>query len=230
MTDFGAAAYTMASSSTTPYPTTTPSLPSGGGNTANGGGEGNVDDGGAVDLALVMQGTAVVVTTAKVVAVLARRGMKVAWRKALGWLREAREKRLLEASKNPVVDVESGQPRLPKLRWQLRLTLSVLQVAADKPFPSVDEDVVAGVGSASVCANCATITPADTTFRVDRPELRGTDGKLLFGPVKGRYAPRHMGDGTSNVFGGASFMSPVGHSTRADYGNDSRPVKNGFRF
>jgi hypothetical protein len=225
MTDFGAPAYTMAT--TTPYPTTTPGLPSGGGGGAQAGQDGGGGDGGAVDLALVMQGTAVVVTTAKVVAVLARRGMKVAWRKALGWLREAREKRLLEVSKNPVLDEEAGQPRLPKLRWQLRLTLSVLEVAADKPFPSVDEDAAAGVGSVAVCANCATITPADATFRVDRQELRGTDGKLLFGPVKGRYAPRHMGDGTGNC--GASFMSPVGHSTRADYGNDANPV-NGFRF
>jgi hypothetical protein len=155
MTDFGAPAYTMAT--TTPYPTTTPGLPSGGGGGTQAGQDGGGDGGYGdlpVDLVLVVQGSLAALTAGKLVAVMARRGIKYAWDRALKGLRKAREARALDNSQAKVEDVESCCPPRFKFGWQLRIKVELLQFASGENFPTEEEDSRAGFGTVALCSSC----------------------------------------------------------------------------
>jgi hypothetical protein len=203
MTDFGAPAYTMAT--TTSYPTTTPGLPSGGGGGMSGlnGGSDNMGNGGGgggfgdlpVDLALVVQGSLAALTAGKVVAVLVRRGVKYAWDKALKALRKSRETR--DSSSQPT-DVESCCPPKLRLGWQLKIRVELLQLVSGENFPSEEEDSRAGFGTVAVCSSCNNSARLeDTVFlrRCNNSTVLGGAGLKSGGGDRVQSTPRNRDSG-----------------------------------
>jgi hypothetical protein len=193
MTDFGATAWAMPSTtpfSTNTYPTTTPGLPSGGGgggpmsglngggdNMGNGGGDGGLGDL-PVDLALVVQGCLAALTTGKVVAVLFRRGVKYVWRQTLSAVRKAREARMDDGrgggADKSIRDVESGCLPKCKFGWQLRIKVELIQFAAGENFPSEEEDSRAGFGTVAVCSSCNNTALLEDTVYVAKKANNST--------------------------------------------------------